>query len=131
MHFILDFFFFVCVQMFCPTTQAISYIKPKDPQKFSQFLKYARKLSDDRPLSRALLLTCRDHFTRWQETIPITDHTAETVAQIFITSWIADFNTPSTIDRGGQFQSRLWRAFIRLLGTKYIYAYNSISHLSQ
>jgi len=68
------------------------------------------------------LLTCVDRFTRWPEAIPIADSTAETVAQTFITSWIARFGTPSmiTTDRGGQFESHLWREFSRLLGTKHM-----------
>ena len=68
------------------------------------------------------LLTCVDRFTRWPEVVPIPDGTAATVAQAFVTTWVARFGTPAivTTDRGGQFESHLWQAFTRLLGTKHI-----------
>ena len=68
------------------------------------------------------LLTCVDRFTRWPEAAPIVDCTAETVAQAFINTWVARFGTPTTVttDRGGQFESHLWQAFTRLLGTEHI-----------
>ena len=55
------------------------------------------------------VLTCVDRFTRWPEAVPIADSAAETVAQAFITTWVARFGTPAvvTTDRGGQFESHL------------------------
>ena len=43
------------------------------------------------------LLTCVDRFTRWPEAIPIADIMAETVANAFVASWVAQFGVPSVI----------------------------------
>ena len=65
------------------------------------------------------LLTCVDRYTRWPEAFPMNDITAETVARVFVTHWVARFGTPSTIttDRGRQFESHLFRHLATLLGT--------------
>ena len=55
-------------------------------------------------------------FTRWPEAIPIANITAETVAEAFVSGWIARFGSPS----GRQFESALWRELTHLLGSKRI-----------
>ncbi len=69
------------------------------------------------------ILTCIDRFTWWPEAIPISDITAESVAQAFVRGWIARFGVPSTIttDRGRQFESALWSNLMQLLGSKRIH----------
>ena len=64
------------------------------------------------------LLTCVDRFTRWPEAIPIKDIRAKTVADAFFGEWVARFRTPATItmDRGAQFESRLWDTLCNQFG---------------
>ena len=68
------------------------------------------------------LLTCIDRFTRWPEAYPLTNITAQSVAEAFVAGWIARFGTPSTIttDRGCQFESVLWTELTNLLGSRRI-----------
>ena len=68
------------------------------------------------------LLTCVDRFTRWPEAIPLPDITAPTVAQAFVSGWIARFGMPSSIttDRGTQFESDLFKQLMYLLGSHQI-----------
>ena len=57
------------------------------------------------------LFTVIDRFTRWPETIPMADCTAQTCAQAFLSGWIAGFGVPTSVtsDRGRQFISELWQ----------------------
>ena len=65
------------------------------------------------------LLTCVDRYTRWVEATPLRDMRAQTVAQAFISVWVARFGVPSIItsDRGSQFESTLWAQMSQILGT--------------
>ena len=69
------------------------------------------------------LLTMVDRFTRWPEAVPLVDMSADTVARVFVASWISRFGVPSTIttDCGRQFESRLWAKLMELLGTTHIH----------
>lgn len=64
-------------------------------------------------------LTCVDRFSKWPEAIPLVDITAESVARGFYTGWIARFGAPLrlTTDQGTQFESSLYQALTKFLGT--------------
>ena len=67
---------------------------------------------------QSYLLTCVDRFTRWVEAIPIPDIRTATVANAFVSGWVARFGVPTrvTTDRGSQFESRLWQELSAVLG---------------
>lgn len=62
-----------------------------------------------------------DRFTRWPEAVPIKDIAADTVVDAFFETWVARFGAPSTIttDRGSQFESQLFDALAKMIGTKH------------
>eukprot|EP00731_Ephydatia_muelleri_P009752 Em0005g338a len=66
------------------------------------------------------LVTCVDRFSRWPEAIPLSQITADAVAQAFLHGWISCFGVPSTIitDRGRQFEARLWGTLMAFIGSR-------------
>ncbi|XP_011054160.1 PREDICTED: uncharacterized protein LOC105145940 [Acromyrmex echinatior] len=61
-----------------------------------------------------------DRFTRWPEAIPLQDCTANTVAKMFFTHWVARFGAPRliTTDQGSQFEAQLFDTLTKLIGSK-------------
>lgn len=64
------------------------------------------------------LLTCIDRATRWIEAQPLSDITAQTVAQAFVSTWISRFGVPLHVitDRGAQFESEMFRELSSVIG---------------
>ncbi|XP_076287328.1 uncharacterized protein LOC143212412 [Lasioglossum baleicum] len=61
--------------------------------------------------------------TRWPEaTTPIPDTSADTVVNAFFATWVATFGAPAVIttDRGAQFESLLFQALTKLIGSQRI-----------
>jgi hypothetical protein len=65
------------------------------------------------------IVTCVDRFTRWPEVWPVSNISAETVADCLL-RWVAMFGLPESIisDQGRQFTSRLWFLLTQRLGVK-------------
>ena len=64
------------------------------------------------------LLTCIDRATRWIEAVPLTDTSAQTIANAFLDTWISRFGVPLYVvtDRGAQFESELFSELATLVG---------------
>ena len=64
------------------------------------------------------LLTMIDKFSRWPEAVPLKGMEALTVCRAFVDHLISRFGTPETLttDQGGQFESQLFKALLRLVG---------------
>lgn len=65
-------------------------------------------------------LTMIDRFSRWPEAIPLTEISAETVAEAFFNHWVARFGAPQqiTTDQERQFEAALFRALSNMMGCK-------------
>ncbi|XP_051166838.1 uncharacterized protein K02A2.6-like [Leptopilina boulardi] len=68
------------------------------------------------------LLSMIDRFSRWTEAVPLRDISAETVTRALYDNWISRFGFPDVIttDQGTQFESRLMKSLVSLLGCKKI-----------
>ncbi|GBL73843.1 Transposon Ty3-I Gag-Pol polyprotein [Araneus ventricosus] len=64
-------------------------------------------------------LTCVDRFSKWPEAFPLVDISANTIATAFYSGWIFRFGPPLrlTTDQGTQFESALFQALTKFLGT--------------
>ncbi|GFT31681.1 integrase catalytic domain-containing protein [Nephila pilipes] len=65
-------------------------------------------------------LTCVDRFSKLPEAFPLVEISAGAVGKVFYTGWIARFG-PSlrlTTDQGTQFESSLFEALPKFLGTE-------------
>ncbi|GBL73846.1 Transposon Ty3-I Gag-Pol polyprotein [Araneus ventricosus] len=77
------------------------------------------KLSDFIPPSARYCLTCVDRFSKWPEAFPLVDISANTIATAFYSGGIFRFGPPLrlTTDQGTQFESALFQALTKFLGT--------------
>ena len=66
------------------------------------------------------LLTIVDRFSRWPAAIPISNISAETVADAFAHGWVAHYGVPVAIttDRGSQFLSSIWTQLMTQWGIR-------------
>jgi len=74
------------------------------------------------PPSHGYCLTLINRFSRWSEAVSLTEITADTVAKSFFTTWISRFGSPKiiTTNQESQFESNLFEALTKLVGTKRI-----------
>ena len=65
-------------------------------------------------------LVVSDYFTKWAEAYPIPDQEAKTVAETFVSQFVARYGTPLLIhtDQGRNFESKLFKEMCNLLGVK-------------
>ena len=83
----------------------------------------ALDISGPWPLSESgnrYILVVTDHLTRWSEAYPIPDQEAKTVAEVFITQFVARLGSPRLIhtDQGRNFEAKLFKEMCRMLGIK-------------
>jgi hypothetical protein len=66
------------------------------------------------------ILVIEDYFSKYVEAHPLQDHTAQTVADVFVTQWVARYGSCLELhtDQAAEFQSRLFQHILELLGVK-------------
>ena len=64
------------------------------------------------------VLVIGDYFSKWMESIPISDQTAEVVAEAFVKEFVSRYGMPMELhsDQGSNFQSKVFKESLRLLG---------------
>lgn len=76
------------------------------------------------PLSNSFryCLTIMGQFSKWPEAVPMTDMSAQTVAEKLIDQWISRFGPPLriTTDQGRQFESTIFHELSRTLGIHHL-----------
>ncbi|KII63528.1 Retrovirus-related Pol polyprotein [Thelohanellus kitauei] len=73
------------------------------------------------PRGNRYIVVFVDHFTKWVEAVPITDQTAEIVAEAMLNHVVFRFGVPTQLhsDRGRQFESALFNHLCEFLGTQH------------
>lgn len=68
------------------------------------------------------LFTMIDKFSRWIEAVPLTNISAKTCADVFVSTWVARFGIPDAIvsDQGTQFESAIFNNVLLQLGIKHL-----------
>ena len=63
------------------------------------------------------ILVFTDYFTKWTEAVATPDHTAQTVARVFVDVWVSRFGCPLLLhsDQGREFESALFQALCERL----------------
>jgi len=66
-------------------------------------------------VSNRLILTLVDHFSKWEEAIPLRNHTAPVVARALIVHVFSRFGAPRQLlsDRGSEFESELFSQLMK------------------
>ena len=83
----------------------------------------ALDISGPWPLSESgnkYILVVTDHLTTWSEAYPIPDQEATSIAETFVTQFVARFGSPRLVhtDQGRNFEARLFKEMCNLSGIK-------------
>jgi hypothetical protein len=67
---------------------------------------------------KSYILTMIDHFTRWVEAVPMSNISAQSCAQQFLSTWVSRYGLPVCVvsDQGTQFESVLFNSMLQRLG---------------